>query len=54
MFESSGIERLIRPDLVTVDEARLRELGEAARALASAEGFEAHARAVERRLKTGC
>jgi len=37
---------------VTVDEAGLRELGQAASVMARAEGFDAHARAVEKRLKT--
>ena len=40
--------------LVTIDEAGLKELGQAARALASAEGLEAHARAIEKRLPGGC
>jgi histidinol dehydrogenase len=40
--------------LVTIDEAGLKELGQAARALASAEGLEAHARAIEKRLQGGC
>lgn len=38
-------------NVVTVDGASLRELGQAAIAIARAEGFEAHARAVEKRLK---
>jgi len=38
--------------LVTIDEASLKQLGQAASAIARAEGFEAHARAVEERLKT--
>ena len=37
---------------VSVDEAGLKELGEAASIIARAEGFDAHARAVEKRLKT--
>ncbi len=40
-------------NLVEVDEAGLREMGQAASAIARAEGFEAHARAVEERLKEG-
>ncbi|MFC2041026.1 histidinol dehydrogenase [Chloroflexota bacterium] len=36
--------------LITVDEAGLRELGPSAQAIASAEGLDAHARAVEKRL----
>jgi len=39
-------------NLVTVDEASLRQLVQAASIMARAEGFEAHARAVEKRLKT--
>jgi len=35
--------------LITVDEASLKELGQAAPVIARAEGFEAHARAVEKR-----
>ena len=38
-------------NVVTVDEASLRELGPAAITIARAEGFEAHARAVEKRLE---
>ena len=37
--------------LVTIDEASLKQLGQAAATIARAEGFEAHARAVEERLK---
>jgi len=37
---------------VSVDEADLKELGEAASIIARAEGFDAHARAVEKRFKT--
>ena len=40
--------------LVTIDEAGLKELGQAAQVLASAEGLEAHARAIEKRLQGGC
>ena len=40
-------------NLVAVDEAGLRKLGPAASAIARAEGFEAHVRAVEERLKEG-
>ncbi len=40
-------------NLVEVDEAGLREMGQAASTIARAEGFEAHARAVEERLKEG-
>ncbi len=39
--------------LVNVDEANLGQLGRAASVIARAEGFEAHARAIEERLKTG-
>ena len=39
-------------NLVNLDEASLGKLGWAASAIARAEGFEAHARAVEERLKT--
>lgn len=38
-------------DVVTVDEASLKELGPAAVTIARAEGLEAHARAVEKRLQ---
>jgi len=38
-------------NLVTIDKKRLRELGQAAITIAGAEGLEAHARAVERRLR---
>jgi len=38
-------------NLVTIDEASLKELGPTASTLARAEGFNAHARAVEKRLK---
>ena len=38
-------------NVVTVDDASLRELGPAAITIARAEGFEAHARAVEKRLE---
>ena len=38
-------------NLVTIDEASLKQLGQAAATIARAEGFEAHARAVERRLR---
>jgi histidinol dehydrogenase len=37
--------------LLNVDKATLKKLGKAAAAIARAEGFEAHARAVEKRLK---
>jgi len=37
--------------LLKVDKATLKQLGKAAAAIARAEGFEAHARAVEKRLK---
>jgi len=40
-------------NLVTIDEASLRKLGKAATTIARAEGFDAHARAVEERLKEG-
>ena len=36
-----------------IDEVDLKQLGRAASAIARAEGFEAHARAVEKRLNTG-
>ncbi len=39
-------------NLVTVDEASLKQLVQAASTMARAEGFEAHARAVEKRLET--
>ncbi len=39
-------------NLITMDEASLRKLGHAASVIARAEGFEAHARAVEKRLET--
>ena len=39
-------------NLVNVDEASLKQLGPAASTIARVEGFEAHARAVEKRLKT--
>ena len=39
-------------NLVTIDTANLKELAEAASTMARAEGFEAHARAVEKRLET--
>jgi len=38
-------------DLVTIDRASLKQLGQAAAIIARAEGFEAHARAVEKRLQ---
>ena len=38
-------------NVITVDDASLKKLGPAAQVLADAEGLEAHARAVERRLK---
>ena len=38
-------------DLVTIDRASLKQLGQAASTIARAEGFEAHARAVETRLQ---
>jgi len=38
-------------DLVTIDRASLKQLGQAAAIIARAEGFEAHARAVEKRLE---
>jgi len=37
--------------IVNIDEAGLKKLGRAAQAIASAEGLEAHARAVEKRLR---
>jgi histidinol dehydrogenase len=40
-------------NLVSLDEASLGKLGQAASAIARAEGFEAHARAIEKRLKRG-
>ncbi len=39
-------------NLVNIDELALRQLGQAASVIARAEGLDAHARAVERRLKT--
>ena len=38
-------------NLVAVDDASLKQLGQAASVIARAEGFEAHARAVERRIQ---
>ncbi len=38
-------------NVIAIDEARLKELGQAASTIARAEGLEAHARAVEKRLK---
>ncbi len=38
---------------IVVDDASLKKLGPAAQTLANAEGLDAHARAVEKRLKTG-
>ncbi|GAI02130.1 unnamed protein product, partial [marine sediment metagenome] len=38
--------------LVNVDKASLKQLGKAAATIARAEGLEAHARAVEKRLET--
>jgi histidinol dehydrogenase len=38
-------------NVVAVDEADLKQLGQAASIIAKAEGFDAHARAVEKRLK---
>ncbi len=38
--------------VINVDEATLKEIGPAAQALAGAEGLEAHARAIEQRLKS--
>ncbi len=38
-------------NLVNIDEADLKQLGQAAVTMARAEGFEAHARAVEKRLE---
>jgi len=40
-------------NLVTIDKADLRKLGRAAQAIARAEGFEAHVRAIEERLRDG-
>ena len=40
-------------NLVNLDEATVKKLGPAAIAIARAEGFEAHARAVEKRLLNG-
>ncbi|MFC1982198.1 histidinol dehydrogenase [Chloroflexota bacterium] len=39
-------------NVISVDQASLKQLGPAASIIARAEGFDAHARAVERRLKT--
>jgi histidinol dehydrogenase len=38
-------------NLVTIDKTSVKQLGQAASAIARAEGFEAHARAVERRIQ---
>ena len=40
-------------DLINIDRAGLKQLGQAAATIARAEGFEAHARAVEKRLEAG-
>ncbi len=40
-------------NLITVDDASLKELGQAASTIARAEGLDAHARAVEKRLEAG-
>ena len=40
-------------NLVTIDETGLKQLGRAAATIARAEGLEAHARAVEKRLEKG-
>jgi len=40
-------------NFVTIDKANLKKLGPAAAIIARAEGFEAHAKAVEKRLETG-
>ena len=40
-------------NLVAIDEASLKQLGGAAATIARAEGLDAHARAVEKRLETG-
>ena len=53
MSERAGMEKLIRPDLVTIDEVSLKQLAPAASIIARAEGLEAHARAVEKRLQGG-
>jgi histidinol dehydrogenase len=39
--------------LVNIDDATLKKLGRAASTIAKAEGFDAHALALERRLKSG-
>jgi histidinol dehydrogenase len=39
-------------NVITVDDASLKKLGRIAQAIARAEGFEAHARAVEKRLES--
>jgi histidinol dehydrogenase len=39
--------------LVNIDETSLKKLGRAASTIARAEGFDAHALAIERRLKSG-
>jgi len=39
--------------LVNIDDARLKELGRAASIMARAEGFDAHARAIDKRLEAG-
>jgi len=39
-------------NVISIDQASLKQLGPAASIIARAEGFDAHARAVERRLKT--
>ena len=40
-------------NLVNIDKISLKQLGRAASDIARAEGFDAHARAVEKRLETG-
>jgi len=40
-------------NVVNIDESNLKQLGRAASTIARAEGFEAHARAVEKRLEAG-
>ena len=49
-----GISTFIKfINMINIDKDDLKQLGRAASIIARAEGFEAHARAVEKRLKTG-
>ena len=50
VLPTGGTARFSSP--LNIDKASLKELAEAAATIARAEGFEAHARAVEKRLET--